>query len=68
MLLAVLLVTGCSQDTDTRVFRVPSSSMEPTLRSGDRVLVARFIYRLHDPRRGDIIVFHPPGHGDTAPS
>ena len=23
----------------------------------------RFIYRFHDPRRGDVIVFHPPGHG-----
>jgi signal peptidase I len=47
-------------------YRIPSASMEPTLRAGDRVLVARFIYRFHDPRRGDIIVFHPPGTGDQA--
>ena len=47
-------------------YRIPSASMEPTLRSGDRVLVNRFIYRFHDPRRGDIIVFHPPGSGDHA--
>lgn len=47
-------------------YRIPSSSMEPTLQIGDRVLVSRFTYRLHDPRRGDIIVFHPPGHGDQA--
>ncbi|MDX6521786.1 MAG: signal peptidase [Gaiellales bacterium] len=47
-------------------YRIPSASMEPTLRSGDRVLVSRFIYRFHDPRRGDVIVFHPPGTGDTA--
>ena len=40
--------------------------MEPTLRDGDRVLVARFVYHFHDPRRGDIIVFHPPGVGDQA--
>jgi signal peptidase I len=45
-------------------YRIPSASMEPTLRAGDRVLVARFVYRLHDPRRGDIIVFHPPGAGN----
>jgi signal peptidase I len=47
-------------------YRIPSASMEPTLQSGDRVLVNRFIYRFHDPRRGDIIVFHPPGSGDQA--
>jgi signal peptidase I len=47
-------------------YRIPSASMEPTLQSGDRVLVNRFIYRFHDPRRGDIIVFHPPGVGDQA--
>ena len=47
-------------------YRIPSASMEPTLQIGDRVLVSRFIYRLHDPRRGDVIVFHPPGHDDTA--
>jgi signal peptidase I len=44
-------------------YRIPSASMEPTLRSGDRVLVARFMYRFTDPHRGDIIVFHPPGAG-----
>jgi signal peptidase I len=47
-------------------YRIPSASMEPTLQIGDRVLVSRFTYRLHDPRRGDIIVFHPPGSGDSA--
>ncbi len=46
-------------------YRIPSASMEPTLQIGDMVLVNRFIYHLHPPRRGDIIVFHPPGHGDT---
>jgi signal peptidase I len=47
-------------------YRIPSASMEPTLESGDRVLVNRFIYRFHDPRRGDIVVFHPPGRGGQA--
>jgi signal peptidase I len=47
-------------------YRIPSASMEPTLQIGDRVLVNRFIYHLHDPRRGDIVVFHPPGRGDSA--
>jgi signal peptidase I len=47
-------------------YRIPSASMEPTLQIGDRVLVSRFTYRIHDPRRGDIIVFHPPGTGESA--
>jgi signal peptidase I len=52
-------------------YRIPSSSMEPTLhcaRPGtgckagldDRVLANRFIYRLRDPRRGEIVVFRAP--------
>lgn len=52
-------------------YRIPSSSMEPTLhcarpgsgcesRFSDRVLANRFIYRLRDPARGDIVVFTTP--------
>ena len=45
-------------------YKIPSGSMEPTLHVGDRVLVNRFAARVlgHDPKVGDIIVFHPP-HG-----
>ncbi|MEW1866244.1 signal peptidase I, partial [Streptomyces sp. NPDC088194] len=39
-------------------FEVPSSSMENTLRIGDRVLVDKLAYRFGGtPRRGDVIVF-----------
>ncbi|WP_335981559.1 MULTISPECIES: signal peptidase I [Streptomycetaceae] len=39
-------------------FEVPSSSMENTLRVGDRVLVNKLAYRFGGtPRRGDVIVF-----------
>lgn len=41
-------------------FYIPSPSMEPTLIPDDRVLVAKFIYRLGDPKPGDIIVFVAP--------
>ncbi len=54
-------------------YRIPSSSMEPTLhcaraleddgceaRFSDRVLANRFIYHFTDPARGDIIVFKTP--------
>ena len=45
-------------------YRIPSESMENTLLVGDRVLVSRFWFRFSDPERGQVIVFHPPGHGD----
>jgi signal peptidase I len=41
-------------------FSIPSESMQPTLTKGDRVLVARFVYRFGEPKPGDVIVFHPP--------
>src|SRR3954451_2650687 len=52
-------------------YRIPSSSMEPTLHCArpapgceaslsDRVLANRFIYRLRAPRRGEIVVFRAP--------
>ena len=58
-------------------FRVPTSSMEPTLHcakpgSGctgslnDRVLVAKVVYRFRDPRRGEIAVFHAPAAARVA--
>ena len=45
-----------------QAFWIPSPSMEPTLNVGDRVLVNKLSYRLHDVHRGDVIVFErPPG-------
>jgi signal peptidase I len=43
-----------------QAFYIPSGSMEPQLQVGDRVLVSRTAYRLHDVRRGDIVVFPSP--------
>jgi signal peptidase I len=58
-LLAVLLRAFVAQ-----AFRIPSGSMEPQLHVGDRVVVSRLAYDLHDPRRGDIVVFDcPPATG-----
>jgi signal peptidase I len=58
-------------------YRIPSSSMEPTLHCGtggagclarfsDRVLANRFIYHLRDPHRGEIVVFNVPSAAETA--
>jgi signal peptidase I len=40
--------------------RVDGASMEPTLTNGERVIVNKLSYRLGEPARGDIIVFHFP--------
>jgi signal peptidase I len=49
-------------------FQIPSGSMEPGLRIGDRVLVNKLAYRFGaEPRRGDVVVFDGTGyfgHGD----
>jgi len=43
-----------------QAFFIPSGSMEPTLRTGDRILVGKFTYKIWEVRRGDIIVFRYP--------
>lgn len=45
-------------------YRIPSSSMEPTLDIGQRVLVNRAGTHFGDPSVGDILVFHPPAGAD----
>ena len=57
-------------------FRIPSSSMMPTLLIGDFILVNKFAYGLRlpitnkkfiaigEPKRGDVVVFQPPHHPD----
>jgi signal peptidase I len=72
---AILIVLAIKQWV-INPYRIPSSSMEPTLhcaqpgegceaRGGffsgsDRVLACRICYRLWGPKRGDIIVFNTP--------
>jgi signal peptidase I len=43
-----------------QAFYIPSESMEPTLKPGDRVLVNKLSYDLHGIHRGDIVVFKRP--------
>ena len=45
-------------------FRIPSPSMVPTLKVGQRVLVNRLGPHFGDPSRGDIVVFKPPKGAD----
>jgi signal peptidase I len=50
--IAVLIKTFLVQ-----AFYIPSGSMFPTLKVGDRVLVQKVQYALGDPGRGDVVVF-----------
>lgn len=60
LLIAFALVFFLIKPFVVAAFFIPSASMEPTLMIHDRVLVNKFIYRLSDPRRQDIIVFRAP--------
>ena len=40
-----------------QAFFIPSSSMEPTLQVGDRVLVNKLAYMFREPERGEVVVF-----------
>lgn len=46
-------------------YKIPSPSMVPTLKVGQRVLVNRVEGRFGTPERGDIMVFHPPPGAET---
>jgi signal peptidase I len=55
LVLALLIKTFLVQ-----AFFIPSPSMQPTLQVGDRVLVTKIPYYLHEPSRLDVIVFEDP--------
>jgi signal peptidase I len=48
-----------------QVYRIPSSSMEDTLLTGDRVLVNKLVYHARGIARGDIVVFSGSGSWGT---
>ena len=55
VVVAILVKTFVAQ-----AFWIPSGSMIPQLEINDRVVVSKLAYRLHEPRRGDVIVFEAP--------
>ena len=63
LLVAVaLLVVWPVRTFLAQAYYIPSASMVPQLEVNDRVIVSKLAYDLHDPHRGDIVVFDaPPG-------
>jgi signal peptidase I len=65
ILVAALTVAIVVKTFLIQAFFIPSGSMEPTLKPGDRVLVNKLSYKLHSIHRGDIVVFkRPPSEAD----
>ncbi|TXK65726.1 signal peptidase I [Alkalisalibacterium limincola] len=74
-LLLLLLLLGAARSSFANHYHVPSSSMEPTLEPGDRVLVDMSAYGLRlpftkirpftasPPRPGDVAIFDSPSDG-----
>jgi signal peptidase I len=60
ILMAVLLCTVLLRTYVIQSFYIPSPSMVPTLAVGDRIMVNKLSYDLHDVHRGDIVVFKRP--------
>jgi signal peptidase I len=40
-----------------QAFRVPTGAMAPTVQAGDHLFADKLVYRLRDPRRGEIVAF-----------
>lgn len=58
LILSVVLFAGINA-VSARI-RVDGSSMEPSLHSGEFVIVSKLTYKIGSPRIGDVIVFHFP--------
>lgn len=64
-LLGVFALTTLLRATVLEIYTIPSNSMEPTLMTGEKILVNRLAYLGSEPERGDLIVFD--GRGSFAP-
>jgi signal peptidase I len=63
LVVIVLVAVGLAlaiQAFIVKPYRIPSGSMEPTLKIGQRVLVNRLGTNFKGPHVGEIVVFHPP--------
>ena len=64
LVIAFVAVAGIERYV-VKPYRVPTPSMAGTLDVGDRIIAGRILNAFEDPKRGDILVFHPNGHGSS---
>jgi signal peptidase I len=69
LVVTALIIAVVVKSFLAQAFYIPSGSMLPQLQINDRVVVSKVAYHLHDPHRGDIVVFDAPGGGpkDASP-
>jgi signal peptidase I len=60
LLIAAGVIAFLIKTLVAQAFYIPSASMVPQLKINDRVVVSKISYKLHDPHRGDIVVFDAP--------
>lgn len=58
IVIAVAVFVGLRLTVQTYVVFGPS--MQPNFVENERLIVNKVVYRLHEPQRGDVIVFRPP--------
>ena len=63
LVVTALVIAVVVKSFVAQAFFIPSGSMLPQLKVDDRVVVSKISYKLHEPRRGDIVVFDAPGGG-----
>ncbi len=62
LIIAVVIVVGLHAMVQNYI--IHESSMEPNFYDGQRILVNKFIYKFHEPERGDVIILQPPAPYD----
>ena len=67
LVVAIVVLTTVLRSFVAQFFYIPSLSMAPQLEEQDRIVVSKLSYRLHDVRRGDVVVFDAPARPGDAP-
>ena len=57
---AAILLAVIIQAFIVRPFIVSGSSMDPTIKNSQYLIIDEISYRIHDPERGDVVVFKAP--------
>lgn len=58
LIIAIAIFVGLRSSVQT--FVVYGPSMQPNFWDQQRLLVSKLAYKIHEPERGDVIIFHPP--------
>lgn len=59
-LLLSSLISGLIKTNLVEAYKISSGSMMPTLLNGDHLLANKYIYKITEPKRGDILIFPYP--------